>query len=131
MDGFGPDSGVIVMAATNRLDVLDTALVRPGRFDRIIEVGVPEYEGRIEILKVRRSKPLRLWQATSVIDLWSSRGRSINSAAGLYLGDRYWTPILFQIQMKLLSTVKLETMFRLSDSIRSCTGPLGIPRPCR
>lgn len=52
MDGFGQDSGVIVMAATNRLDVLDTALVRPGRFDRIIEVGVPEYEGRIEILKV-------------------------------------------------------------------------------
>lgn len=52
MDGFGQDSGVIVMAATNRLDVLDTALVRPGRFDRIIEVGAPEYEGRIEILKV-------------------------------------------------------------------------------
>ena len=39
------------MAATNRLDVLDRALVRPGRFDRIIEVGLPEFEGRIEILK--------------------------------------------------------------------------------
>ena len=46
------DAGVIVMAATNRLDVLDRALVRPGRFDRIIEVGLPEFEGRIEILKV-------------------------------------------------------------------------------
>lgn len=55
MDGFGQDSGVIVMAATNRLDVLDTALVRPGRFDRIIEVGVPEYDGRVEILKVNIS----------------------------------------------------------------------------
>ena len=53
MDGFGDDNGVIVMAATNRLDVLDPALVRPGRFDRIITVGLPEFEGRIEILKVR------------------------------------------------------------------------------
>ena len=52
MDGFGEESGVIVMAATNRLDVLDTALVRPGRFDRIIEVGLPDYAGRIEVLKV-------------------------------------------------------------------------------
>jgi len=50
-------AGVIVMAATNRLDVLDRALVRPGRFDRIIEVGLPEFEGRIEILKVPPHPP--------------------------------------------------------------------------
>jgi AAA+ superfamily predicted ATPase len=42
------------MAATNRLDVLDPALVRPGRFDRIIHVGAPDFEGRIEVLKVWR-----------------------------------------------------------------------------
>ena len=74
MDGFGPDSGVIVMAATNRLDVLDTALVRPGRFDRIIEVGVPEYEGRIEILKVLPTAVLSLPQPCT----WFSRGKSVN-----------------------------------------------------
>lgn len=51
MDGFGDESGIIVMAATNRLDVLDSALVRPGRFDRIIEVGLPDFDGRIEVLK--------------------------------------------------------------------------------
>ncbi len=43
---------VIVMAATNRKDVLDPALIRPGRFDRIIHVGAPDFEGRIEVLKV-------------------------------------------------------------------------------
>lgn len=55
MDGFGDESGVIVMAATNRLDVLDSALVRPGRFDRIIEVGLPDFDGRIEVLKASHS----------------------------------------------------------------------------
>ena len=53
MDGFDAESGVIVMAATNRKDVLDPALVRPGRFDRIIYIGRPDFNGRIEILEVR------------------------------------------------------------------------------
>ena len=57
MDGFEARSSVIVMAATNRLDVLDPALVRPGRFDRIIHVGAPDFEGRIEVLKVRGASP--------------------------------------------------------------------------
>jgi len=52
MDGFDADSGVIVMAATNRKDVLDPALIRPGRFDRIILVDRPDFNGRIDILKV-------------------------------------------------------------------------------
>ena len=52
MDGFGHNSGVIVMAATNRVDILDPALMRPGRFDRQIYVGKPDIKGRIEILKV-------------------------------------------------------------------------------
>jgi cell division protease FtsH len=52
MDGFGHNSGVIVMAATNRVDILDPALLRPGRFDRRIYVGTPDIKGREEILKV-------------------------------------------------------------------------------
>ena len=49
---------VIVMAASNRKDVLDPALIRPGRFDRIIHVGAPDFEGRIEVLKVRPQRPI-------------------------------------------------------------------------
>ncbi len=52
LDGFEEDTGVIIMGATNRKDVLDPALIRAGRFDRIILVGRPDYEGRIDILKV-------------------------------------------------------------------------------
>lgn len=59
MDGFGANTGVIVMAATNRCDILDPALLRPGRFDRQIVVGYPDVKGREEILKVHtRNKPL-------------------------------------------------------------------------
>ena len=59
MDGFGSNEGVVVLAATNRQDVLDPALLRPGRFDRQIYVGLPDIRGREEILKVHvRSKPL-------------------------------------------------------------------------
>ena len=65
MDGFEVRSSVIVMAATNRLDVLDPALVRPGRFDRIIHVGAPDFEGRIEVLKVRGAGRFLLPQSTS------------------------------------------------------------------
>jgi ATP-dependent Zn protease len=59
LDGFGSDAGVVCVAATNRVDVLDKALVRPGRFDRKITVQVPTREGRLQILKVHvRDKPL-------------------------------------------------------------------------
>ena len=59
MDGFGANEGVIVMAATNRPDILDRALLRPGRFDRQITVNYPDVKGREEILKVHsRGKPL-------------------------------------------------------------------------
>ena len=56
MDGFGNNAGVIVMAATNRADILDPALLRPGRFDRQIYIGVPDIKGRVEILKVHARK---------------------------------------------------------------------------
>ena len=59
MDGFGTNSGVIVIAATNRRDILDPALLRPGRFDRQVVVGYPDVKGREEILKVHtRNKPI-------------------------------------------------------------------------
>lgn len=58
MDGFGNNSGVIVLAATNRADILDPALLRPGRFDRQVYIGVPDIKGRKEILKVHaQGKP--------------------------------------------------------------------------
>ncbi len=59
MDGFGANEGVIVVAATNRADVLDKALLRPGRFDRQVYVGLPDVKGREQILRVHtRNKPL-------------------------------------------------------------------------
>lgn len=59
MDGFGINYGVIVMAATNRVDILDPAIMRPGRFDRQVVVGRPDVRGRIAVLKVHsRKKPL-------------------------------------------------------------------------
>ena len=59
MDGFGVNEGIIVMAATNRVDILDPAILRPGRFDRKISVGKPDVGGREEILKVHvKNKPL-------------------------------------------------------------------------
>ena len=59
MDGFGTHEGIIVIAATNRPDILDPALLRPGRFDRQITVNYPDINGRVEILKVHtRNKPL-------------------------------------------------------------------------
>ncbi|MBR2190346.1 MAG: ATP-dependent zinc metalloprotease FtsH [Eubacterium sp.] len=59
MDGFGPNEGVIVMAATNRVDILDPAIMRPGRFDRKVVVGRPDVKGRKEILEVHaKNKPL-------------------------------------------------------------------------
>ena len=59
MDGFGSNEGVVVLAATNRVDILDPALLRPGRFDRQVYVGLPDIKGREEILQVHaKNKPL-------------------------------------------------------------------------
>ena len=73
MDGFGSNEGVVVMAATNRQDILDPALLRPGRFDRQGYVGYPDIKGREEILKVHaRNKPLG--DDVSLKDLAKSTG---------------------------------------------------------
>jgi cell division protease FtsH len=61
MDGFGTDVGIIVLAATNRPDVLDTALLRPGRFDRQISIDKPDLVGREAIFKVHL-KPIKNFQ---------------------------------------------------------------------
>ena len=59
MDGFGVNEGIIVMAATNRVDILDPAILRPGRYDRKVAVGRPDVKGRVEILQVHsKEKPL-------------------------------------------------------------------------
>ena len=63
MDGFGVNEGIIVMAATNRVDILDPAILRPGRFDRKVAVGRPDVKGREEILRFmpRISLLARMW----------------------------------------------------------------------
>ena len=59
MDGFGVNEGIIVMAATNRVDILDPAILRPGRFDRKVLVGRPDVRGREQILEVHaKNKPI-------------------------------------------------------------------------
>ncbi len=68
MDGFGENSGIIIMAATNRPDVLDPALLRPGRFDRQIVIGIPDVLGREAIIKVHsKNKPLSSEVAPAII----------------------------------------------------------------
>ena len=76
MDGFETKSTVVVMAATNRRDVLDPALVRPGRFDRVVMVGPPDFEGRIEVLKASFSRlPLVQHAAKEGLGLWPASNR--------------------------------------------------------
>ena len=78
MDGFADNSGVILLAATNRADVLDTALMRPGRFDRRIAVGLPDRKGREAILSVHaRTRPLA--EEVSLAD-WARRTPGFSGA---------------------------------------------------
>jgi cell division protease FtsH len=65
MDGFGTDIGIIILAATNRPDVLDTALLRPGRFDRQISIDRPDVKGREAIFKVHL-KPIKISQTLDI-----------------------------------------------------------------
>jgi cell division protease FtsH len=75
MDGFGTDSGIIVLAATNRPDVLDSALLRPGRFDRQITIDKPDLKGREDIFKVHL-KPIKISKTLTFIN-WPSKLRAL------------------------------------------------------
>lgn len=77
MDGFGTNSGVIILAATNRVEILDSALLRAGRFDRQIHVDLPELSERVAIFNVHL-RPLKLADDLDV-DFW--RVRHLDSLA--------------------------------------------------
>lgn len=118
LDGFDDDSGVIIMAATNRRDVLDPALIRPGRFDRSVYVGLPDFEGRVEILEVHCSKKpmadgIDLKQIARIANRYSGAqlANLVNQAALLAAKERRETIE----QQDLLMAVEIET--------------LGIPKP--
>ncbi|HVL53358.1 MAG TPA: AAA family ATPase [Vitreimonas sp.] len=82
LDGFNPNDGVVVIAATNRLDILDSAVLRPGRFNRKIHVGLPDVAGRLEILEVHaRGKPIG-----STVDL-QALARKTYGFSGAQLAD--------------------------------------------
>src|SRR5262249_44871021 len=83
MDGFDHTTGIVVMASTNRPDILDPAIVRPGRFDRQIVVPLPDLRGRLEILHVH-ARPIEL---TSEVDL-SHVARGAPGFAGAELANR-------------------------------------------
>jgi len=73
MSGFNSNEGIVVIAATNRLDILDEALLRPGRFDRQVEIGLPDVNGRYEILNIHcRNKPL-----SETVDLKKLAGQTV------------------------------------------------------
>lgn len=65
MDGFSGDKGIIMLAATNRPDVLDSALLRPGRFDRQISIDKPDQKGREQIFKVHLKKLTKLGETVT------------------------------------------------------------------
>ncbi len=77
MDGFDTNEGVILMAATNRPDVLDKALLRPGRFDRRVVIDLPDIKGRFEILKVHARK-IKIDPSVDLMDI----ARSTPGASG-------------------------------------------------
>jgi len=78
LDGFDPIGNVKIIAATNRPDILDEALVRPGRFDRIIEIPMPDYEGRLEIFKIHTRK-MTLDKKVDLKEL-AAKGEDLNGA---------------------------------------------------
>ena len=79
MDGFGPNEGVIIMAATNRPDILDPALLRPGRFDRRVTVMRPDQNGRKEILQVQMCIRDRDTAAANAVAVMRRRGIEIGA----------------------------------------------------
>ena len=128
MDGFGKNSGVIVLAATNRPDVLDPALLRPGRFDRQVYVGAPDAKGREEVLKVHAknkrldaSVDLRTIALATVGFTGADLQNLLNEAA--ILATRAERPVitmddLNQAMMKVIAGPEKRSRARIEKDIR-------------
>ena len=84
MDGFDGSKGVVILAATNRPDSLDAALLRPGRFDRRIPVELPDLKGREEILKVHARKILKISDNVNFHEIAKAASRRLWCRAGEY-----------------------------------------------
>ena len=106
MDGFEGNSGVIVVAATNRSDILDNALLRPGRFDRRVTVGLPDVKGREQILNVHiRNKKL-------------AEGITLNEIAKRALGTRKQVQTTLHLLMFVASSlICFDGIFHLTRNI--------------
>ncbi len=113
MDGFGVNEGIIVMAATNRVDILDRAILRPGRFDRKVMVGRPDVQGREEILKVHaKGKPL-----SEEIDL-----RQVAQTTAGFTG----ADLENLLNEAAILAAKEERVFLVQDDIRKAFVKVGI-----
>ncbi len=113
MDGFGVNEGIIVMAATNRVDILDPAIMRPGRFDRKVFVGRPDVGGREEILKVHaKNKPLG-----DDVDL-AQLARTTAGFTGAYLE--------YLFNEASIEAAKTNRSFLIQDDIRKAFVKVGI-----
>ncbi len=130
MDGFGTNSGVIVMAATNRPDILDPALLRPGRFDRRVTVNYPDMKGREAILKVHcRNKPLEATVdlskvAQSTIGFTGAELANLMNEAALRAAKKNKALIgmedIEESYMKLLLGPQKKTKVRTEEDNRLC-----------
>ena len=130
MDGFGTNSGVIVMAATNRPDILDPALLRPGRFDRRVTVNYPDMRGREEILRVHcRNKPLEETVdlrkiAQTTIGFTGAELANLMNEAALLAAKRGKSLIgmedIEQSYMKLLLGPQKKTKVRTEEDNKLC-----------
>lgn len=89
MDGFSTDNGVILMAATNRPDILDSALLRPGRFDRQISIDPPDLKGRAEIFKVHLKKLKLSAEVTPVVLAEMTQDLQVQILQ-MYVMNRHW-----------------------------------------
>jgi cell division protease FtsH len=111
MDGFEPNDGIIVLAATNRVDILDKALVRPGRFDRKVNVGLPDYDGRLEISKIHfRNKNLQ--NSTNLEDV----AALTSGFSGAELANLANEAAIFSVR-KNETTISKDTLFDAFEKV--------------
>jgi len=113
LDGFKPLDNVKIIGATNRIDILDNAIIRPGRLDRLIEVGLPDEEGRLEVLKVH-TKKMNLQKvdlnevAASMIDFSGAEVRAVCTEAGFFAIRESRDHVIQQDFLEAIEKVRLE-----------------------